>query len=71
MTATGEFAQRRQRQAVAWMSDMLNDRVMASLRANPRVAQRLPVLEEEVRAGRLVPTLAVDEILEIIGIATH
>ena len=43
MTATGEFAQRRQRQAVAWMSDMLNDRVMASLKANPRVAQRLPV----------------------------
>ncbi|MGZ5823357.1 MAG: methylmalonyl Co-A mutase-associated GTPase MeaB [Hyphomicrobium sp.] len=69
MTATGEFAQRRQRQAVAWMSDMLNDRVMASLRSNPRVAQRLPVLEEEVRAGRLVPTLAVDEILEMIGIA--
>ena len=53
MTATGEFAQRRQRQAVAWMSDMLNDRVMAALQANPRVAQRLPVLEEEVRAGRL------------------
>ncbi len=68
MTATGEFALRRQRQAVAWMQDMLNDRVMASLKANPRVAQRLPVLEEEVRAGRLVPTLAVDEILEVIGI---
>jgi LAO/AO transport system kinase len=71
MTATGEFGQRRQRQAVAWMSDMLNDRVMASLKANPRVAQRLPMLEDEVRAGRLVPTLAVDEILEMIGIATH
>jgi LAO/AO transport system kinase len=71
MTATGEFEQRRRRQAVAWMSDMLNDRVMTSLKANPRVAQRLPVLEEEVRAGRLVPTLAVDEILEMIGIATH
>jgi LAO/AO transport system kinase len=50
---------------------MLNDRVMASLKANPRIAQRLPMLEEEVRAGRLVPTLAVDEILEMIGIATH
>jgi LAO/AO transport system kinase len=69
MTATGGFALRRQRQAVAWMHDMLNDRVMASLKANPRLAQRLPVLEEEARAGRLVPTLAVDEILEVIGIA--
>jgi LAO/AO transport system kinase len=71
MTATGEFALRRQRQAVAWMQDMLNDRVMMSLKANPRVAQRLPALEEEVRAGRLVPTLAVDEILEMIGIAAN
>jgi len=69
MTATGEFALRRQSQAVAWMQDMLNDRVMASLKSNPRVAQRLPALEDEVRAGRLVPTLAVDEILEMIGIA--
>jgi LAO/AO transport system kinase len=71
MTATGEFALRRQCQAVAWMQDMLNDRVMTSLKANPRVAQRLPALEEEVRAGRLVPTLAVDEILEMIGIAAN
>ena len=71
MMATGEFALRRQRQVVAWMQDMLNDRVMASLRSNPRVAQRLPVLEVEVREGRLVPTLAVDEILEMIAIAAH
>ncbi len=71
MTASGEFAQRRQRQAVAWMSDMLNDRLMASLRANPRVARRLPELEADVRDGRLVPTLAVEEILEIIGIAAN
>jgi GTPase len=71
MMATGEFALRRQRQVVAWMQDVLNDRVMASLRSNPRVAQRLPVLEVEVREGRLVPTLAVDEILEMIAIAAH
>jgi LAO/AO transport system kinase len=67
MTATGEFALRRQRQAVAWMQDMLSDRVMASVKANARVAQRLPLLEAEVRAGRLVPTVAVDEILEMIA----
>jgi LAO/AO transport system kinase len=53
------------------MSDMLNDRVMASLKSNPRVARRLPELEAAVREGRLVPTLAVDEILEMIGIAAN
>lgn len=68
MTASGEFTQRRQRQAVAWMQDMLNDRLMASLKANAKVAERLPVIEAEVRAGRLLPTLAVDEIVGLLGI---
>jgi LAO/AO transport system kinase len=68
--ASGEFALRRQRQAVEWMRDMLSDRVMAGLKANPRVAERLPLLEAEVRAGRLLPTLAVDEILGLAGISS-
>ncbi len=68
--ASGEFALRRQRQAVEWMRDMLNDRVMAGLKSNPKVAERLPALEAEVRAGRLLPTLAVDEILSLIGIGS-
>ena len=69
-TASGEFALRRQRQAVEWMRDMLNDRVMASLKSNPQVAERLPALEAEVRSGRLLPTLAVDEILKLTGIVS-
>jgi len=40
----------------------------AGIRYSGQGTQRL---EEEVRAGWLVPTLAVDEILEMIGIATH
>lgn len=68
LTQSGEFAERRQRQAVAWMRDMLNDRIMASIRSNPRVSARLPGLEDDVRAGRLLPTLAVDEIMTLAGI---
>ncbi len=68
--ASGEFQLRRQRQAVAWMREMLNDRVMASLKSNPKVAERLPALEAEVRAGRLLPTLAVDEVLKLTGIVS-
>jgi len=67
MTASGEFAQRRQRQAVEWMHEMLNDRVMSALHSNPKIAQRLPEVDAEVRSGRLLPTLAVDEILELIN----
>jgi LAO/AO transport system kinase len=52
------------------MRDMLNDRVMASLHLNPRLAERLPQIEAEVRAGRLLPTLAVDKILSLSGIGS-
>lgn len=69
-TASGEFASRRQRQAVAWLHDMLNDRLMQSLFANPKVAARMPALEAEVRSGALLPTLAVDEVLHLCGITT-
>lgn len=68
LTQTGEFQTRRQTQAVKWMRDMLEDRLMASLRANPKVAGRLPELEEKVRIGEITPALAVDEILALTNI---
>lgn len=66
--ASGDFAARRQRQAVAWMRDMLEDRLMGALRANPAVAQELPGLEGRVREGQLIPTLAVDRIMGLMGL---
>ena len=71
MRLSGEFETRRRRQAVAWMRDMLSDRVMASLHANPKVAERVPRLEAEVGAGRLLPTLAVDEIVSVSGLSSN
>jgi len=68
LTASGEFAERRRRQAVAWMRDMLNDRIMSSIQSNARVGARIRELEEDVRSGRLLPTLAVDEIIALAGI---
>ena len=38
LKASGDFATRRQRQAVSWMRDMLEDRLMGALKANPAVA---------------------------------
>ena len=66
--ASGDFAARRQRQAVAWMRDMLEDRLMGALRANPGVAKELPVLERQVREGQLIPTLAVDRVMGLMGL---
>jgi LAO/AO transport system kinase len=68
MTATGEFQSRRQEQAVSWMRDMLEGRLMAALKANPKVAAELPNIESSVRNGTLLPTLAVERIMAMVGI---
>lgn len=70
MDLAGERLARRQRQAVHWMHDMLEDRLLTMLKANPKVANRLPEIEGEVRNGRLLPTLAVEEIMGLVGL-TH
>ena len=68
MTATGEFAVRRQRQAVTWMRDMTEHRLLSALKSNPRVAAELPAIEADVAAGRLLPTRAVDRLMELMGV---
>ena len=69
MTASGEFQTRRQTQAVAWMRDMLEARLMAALKAHPDVARELPQIEADVRSGNLLPTLAVTRIMRLMGFA--
>ncbi len=65
MTATGEHDERRRRQAVTAMRDMLTNRLMESLDDAPAIAARLPELEAAVGAGRMTPTHAVEAILEL------
>lgn len=67
MTASGEREQRRRRQAVTWMRELLSERLMETVRADPRLARRLPEIEAEVAAGRLSPSLAVEEVLERVA----
>jgi LAO/AO transport system kinase len=69
MHDNGQFAERRKRQAVEWMRDMLSDRLLQAVKANPAVAARLPAIEGDVRDGRLFPTRAVDEILGLMGLS--
>ena len=66
MTASGEFAARRQTQAVTWMHDMLADRLMDEVRSQPRIVERLGQLEAEVRLGRLTPAMAVETVMAML-----
>lgn len=68
MSATGQFRARRQAQAVSWMRDMLEDRLIGALKANPKVAAELPNIEASVREGTLLPTLAVDRLMGLMGL---
>ena len=63
LTATGEIAAKRQRQELRWMWQMVDDRLLTSLRESPTVAALVPELEADVRAGRLTASHAAERIL--------
>jgi LAO/AO transport system kinase len=68
MTASGELAARRREQQVKWMWAMLEERLHERLRTDPKLKSKLPKIEAEVAAGKLTPTLAVEQIARALGI---
>ena len=68
MTASGELSQRRREQQVKWMWSMLEERLTARLRSDPAVRAKLKAAENAVAAGKLAPTLAVEEIAALLGV---
>jgi len=69
LTASGAFDARRRRQAVQWMNDMLEDRVLTHVLRHEAVAEAWPGIEDDVRDGRLLPSLAVERILTLAGMS--
>jgi LAO/AO transport system kinase len=68
MTACGELAERRREQQVKWMWTMLEERLSARLRSDPAVRAKVKQTEVAVALGKLAPTLAVEEIAELLGV---
>jgi LAO/AO transport system kinase len=67
MTASGEFAARRRQQQVKWMWSMLEQRMMARLRADAAVRVRVKKIEAEVADGLVTPALAAQQIADMLG----
>lgn len=65
LSANGELASRRAAQARHWLWNELSESLMAALREHPQVRQRLAELEAEVTAGRLPPTVAAQQLLQL------
>ncbi len=68
MTATGELAHAAREQQVKWMWTMLEERLTARLRSDASVRAKLRQMENQVAAGKLAPTLAVEEIAKLLGV---
>ena len=68
LTHSGEIAARRREQQVKWMWAMFEERLRTRLATDPKLKAKLPQLEAAVSAGRLSPALAVDEIVEALGL---
>ena len=66
MKACGEFAERRRQQQVKWMWSMLEQRMLARLRADPSMRARVKKTEAEVAAGRVSPAVAAEQIAEML-----
>jgi LAO/AO transport system kinase len=66
MNASGDFAARRREQQVKWMWSMLEQRMLARLRADTSTRARVKKIESEVADGRLTPAVAAEQILELL-----
>ena len=63
LTATGELEERRRGQQLAWMRQLLHDRLLERFDTDPARAQRRAEVEAAVLAGEITPTAAVDRLL--------
>jgi len=66
--ASGEWQEKRSQQQVAWMWDMLQQRMMNTLKSNRKTADRLKSLEKSVHDGTTAVSFAVDELAALMGL---
>jgi len=66
MNASGDFAARRREQQVKWMWSMLEQRMLARLRADASTRARVKKIESEVADGRLTPAVAAEQMMELL-----
>jgi GTPase len=66
MNASGDFAARRREQQVKWMWSMLEQRMLARLRADASTRAKVKKIESDVADGRLTPSVAAEQILELL-----
>ena len=65
LEASGEFAARRAEQARDWMWSEVSESLALALREDERVRSQVPALEAAVSEGRIPPTVAAKQLLDL------
>jgi LAO/AO transport system kinase len=65
LKASGQFSERRAAQARDWLWSEVNDSLVAALQSDPEVRSHIPELEAAASEGRIPPTLAARQLLDI------
>ncbi len=62
----GQLEMRRRNQAIEWWRGLVEQELRLRFLANPKVASKAKWLEQEILAGRSAPSLAAEELLELL-----
>jgi LAO/AO transport system kinase len=65
LEASGQFTTRRAAQARDWMWSEVNESLIQALQTDPEVRKQIPALEAAAGEGRIPPTIAARQLLEI------
>jgi len=65
LQASGQFSARRAAQARDWMWSEVNDSLIAALQSDPVVRKHIPELETAASEGRILPTNAARQLLDL------
>jgi LAO/AO transport system kinase len=63
--AGSEFAERRRRQADAWLWDIVRSRLLQDFREHPAVRGALPQVQQDIAAARVAPSVAARALLAL------
>ena len=65
LESSGQLTTRRAAQARDWMWSEVNDSLIAALQSDPQIRKQIPALEAAASEGRIAPTIAARQLLEI------
>ncbi len=67
LEASGEFTEKRRRQALAWMWQLVDTGLRHRFREHPGVKATLPGITHDVAAGTITPTVATQRLLNLMN----